>query len=467
MMHLRSFAPVTALTLCLTGAVACQPASAGPAPAAATPPAAAAPTDDLAARARKLAHRFIITDGHVDVPYRLYATRDEHGAITEDLSRRTASGDFDIPRARAGGLDAPFMSIYVPARHQEDGTAGQVARELVAMVRDFERRWPDQVRVATSVADVRAAFAAGQIALPMGLENGAPVARVADVQAMYDLGIRYITLTHSKDNALSDSSFDDRHTHGGLSELGKAVVREMNRVGIMVDVSHLSDQAFWHVMDISQAPVIASHSSARHFTPGWARNMSDDMIRALAAKGGVIMVNFGSSFLDDAVRKAREKDWDAIERLLADKGLSFGAPTEVEIRMADRVCEIMPGMDMVRMVSSGPWPTTSTTSWAWSASITWALARTSTAWATRCPRACATCRPTPTCCACCSSAATARPTCRRSAARTCCACGPRSRPTRPGHGRTAEPERRAPTREWPAPTRARRRPDWPRPAGGA
>ncbi len=317
----------TPLVVCLISSAGCRPTAAEPAtnPEAEPGEAAARPADN-AARAEDLAHRFIITDGHVDVPYRLYATRDEAGAITEDLSARTEGGDFDFPRARAGGLDAPFMSIYVPARHQQDGTAGEVAEQLVAMVRDFERRWPDAVHVATSVAEVRAAVDAGKIALPMGLENGAPIAKIEDVQKMHDLGVRYVTLTHSKDNALSDSSFDDHHTHGGLSALGKAVVREMNRVGIMVDVSHLSDQAFWHVLEISEVPVIASHSSARHFTPGWERNMSDDMIRALAAKGGVIMVNFGSSFLDDGIRKAREKDWDAIQKLLDEKGLTFGEP---------------------------------------------------------------------------------------------------------------------------------------------
>lgn len=312
-----------ALGLAMLAGCAATPAP--PAPPAG-PEAPAEPTEDPAVRARELAHRFIIVDGHVDVPYRLYATRDVRGAITEDLSKRTPTGDFDAVRAREGGLDAPFMSIYVPAKHQEDGTAKQVAKELVEMVRGFEARWPETFVVATSADAIEAAFRAGKIALPMGLENGAPIERVEDVATIHAWGIRYVTLTHSKDNALSDSSFDDRHTHGGLSELGKAVVREMNRVGIMVDVSHLSDEAIRDVLAISEAPVIASHSSARRFTPGWERNLSDELIRAVADSGGVVMVNFGSSFLDDEVRKARDVRWKEIQALLDEKGLAFGEP---------------------------------------------------------------------------------------------------------------------------------------------
>ena len=310
---------------------ACAPASPkSPAAPGASPPTAPGEADPLA-RARRLAHRFLIADGHVDVPYRLYATRDPDGRITENIAGRTPEGDFDAVRAREGGLDAPFMSIYVPAKHQIDGTAKTVAKTLVDMVRGFEARWPDTFALATSADEIEAAFAAGKIALPMGLENGAPIERVEDVQTIHDWGIRYVTLTHSKDNALADSSFDDRHTHGGLSELGKAVVREMNRVGIMVDVSHLSDDAIRDVLAIAQAPVIASHSSARKFTPGWQRNLSDELIRGVAATGGIVMVNFGSSFLDDEVRKAREKRWEAIEALLAERGLSFGEPEAKKI----------------------------------------------------------------------------------------------------------------------------------------
>jgi membrane dipeptidase len=146
--------------------------------------------------------------------------------------------------------------------------------------------------------DALKAKQAGRIALAMGMENGSPLqGELKNVQYFRDRGISYITLAHSLANQLSDSSYDKNRPHGGLSEFGRAAVAEMNRVGVMVDVSHASDDAFWQVLEISRVPVIATHSSARHFTPGFERNMSDEMIKALAARGGVIMINFGSSFI--------------------------------------------------------------------------------------------------------------------------------------------------------------------------
>ena len=134
---------------------------------------------------------------------------------------------------------------------------------------------------------------------------------IANVEYFYDRGIRYITLAHSLSNHLSDSSYDENRQWNGLSEFGKDVVREMNRLGMMVDVSHLSDEAFWQVLDVSEAPVIASHSSARHFTPGWERNMSDEMIEALAEHGGLIMINFGSAFLTREAKEYSSARWAA------------------------------------------------------------------------------------------------------------------------------------------------------------
>ena len=137
----------------------------------------------------------------------------------------------------------------------------------------------------------------------MGMENGSPIeGDLANLKHFYDRGIRYITLAHGLSNHISDSSYDDNKQWGGLSEFGEDVVREMNRLGIMVDISHVSDEAFWDVMEITTVPVIASHSSARHFTPGWERNMSDDMIVRLAKDGGVIMINFGSAFIIQTAR---------------------------------------------------------------------------------------------------------------------------------------------------------------------
>ena len=140
----------------------------------------------------------------------------------------------------------------------------------------------------------------------------------------YDRGIRYTTLTHGKDNQICDSSYDTTGTHGGLSDFGRQVVAEMNRVGIMVDISHVDDDTFYQVMELSKAPAIASHSSCRFFTPGFERNMSDDMIKALGAKGGVIQINIGSSFLDSAVVQANKANTEKLNAMLKEAGLTEG-----------------------------------------------------------------------------------------------------------------------------------------------
>ena len=163
---------------------------------------------------------------------------------------------------------------------------------------------PDKFAIARSTDDIRQHFEAGVISLPMGMENGSPLeGDLAALKHFYDRGIRYITLAHGLSNHISDSSYDPNRQWGGLSDFGVEVVKEMNRFGIMVDVSHLSDEAFWDVLEVTTAPVIASHSSARHFTPGWERNISDEMIQALAENGGVVQVNFGSSFVTQAARE--------------------------------------------------------------------------------------------------------------------------------------------------------------------
>lgn len=281
--------------------------------------------DDYEDRAESLAHEFIIVDGHVDLPYRLNNN-------PEDVSGSTDDGDFDYDRAKAGGLNAPFMSIYVPARYQQTGNAMDVADSLIAIVRGLETDYPDKFAVATSPQQIEQQFEEGLISLPMGLENGAPIGDdLSNVQALYDKGIRYITLAHSKDNQISDSSYDTtKNTHNGLSPFGEDVVREMNRVGIMVDISHVSDSAFYDVMEISEAPVIASHSSARFFTPGFERNMSDSMITQLAANNGVIMINFGSNFISDSSRVSADSVQAIISRRLEEKGLERSDPEAQE-----------------------------------------------------------------------------------------------------------------------------------------
>jgi membrane dipeptidase len=268
---------------------ACQPASD-------TPP-------DLAEEARRIAQGSIIIDGHVDLPYRLESK-------PEDVSVRTEGGHFDYPRAREGGLDVPFMSIYTPAALEAEGKSYAKAEELIEIVRKVVDDSDGKFAIATSPGDVRQQFEDGIISLPMGMENGAPIdGDLANLQYFFDRGIRYITLTHSLSNHISDSSFDENKQWGGLSEFGAQVVPEMNRLGIMVDISHVSDEAFWQVLDLTAVPVIASHSSARHFTPGWERNMGDEMIKGLAENGGVIMINFGSAFVNEAANEYLSARW--------------------------------------------------------------------------------------------------------------------------------------------------------------
>jgi membrane dipeptidase len=280
--------------------------------------------EELRQIADELAQKYIITDGHVDLPYRLEARNFRLTKEFIGIPIETDDGDFDYVRAKEGGLDAPFMSIYIPSSYQETGGAKEFADELIDMVNGIAEAHPDKFRVATTPKQVKKNFKKGIISLPMGMENGAPIEDdIANVQYFYDRGIRYITLTHGKDNQICDSSYDDTGTWGGLSPFGREVVKEMNRVGIMVDISHVSDDAFYQAVELSEVPCIASHSSLRHFTPDFVRNMSDDMVKKLAEKGGVIQINFGSGFLDQKIRDYQAEKREELRMMLAEKGLEY------------------------------------------------------------------------------------------------------------------------------------------------
>lgn len=279
----------------------------------------------LRAYADTLAHQYIITDGHVDLPYRLKVKNFRLEREYMGIPVSTKDGDFDYERAKKGGLDAPFMSIYIPSTYQQQPDKGKaLADSLINMINTIAEQIPDKFVRANSSAEVEAAFKAGKIALPLGMENGAPVGDdLANVKYFYDRGIRYITLTHGKDNQICDSSYDTTRTWNGLSPFGRTVVQEMNKVGIMVDISHVSDSTFYQVMKLSKVPCIASHSSCRAFTPGFIRNMSDDMIKLLGKNNGVIQINFGSTFLDSTVRAANEANRKKLQVLLDEKKLKF------------------------------------------------------------------------------------------------------------------------------------------------
>ncbi len=248
-------------------------------------------------RAEKIAKETIIIDTHIDVPYRL---EQEY----EDVSKTTTQGDFDYPRAVKGGLDAPFMSIYIPSKLQKLGGSKALADKLIDDVEKIVQQSPDKFALAYSTEQVKDNFAKGLISLPMGMENGSPIeGDLNNLQHFYNRGIRYITLAHAKTNHISDSSYDENRPAQGLTDFGKKLIVEMNNVGVMVDISHVSDQAFYQVMEISKVPVIASHSSARFFTPDFERNMSDEMIKLLANNGGVIQMTFSGIFTSKKFRE--------------------------------------------------------------------------------------------------------------------------------------------------------------------
>ncbi len=277
----------------------------------------------LRTKANQLAQKFILTDGHVDLPYRLKA---EHFVLEPeylDIPVSTPKGDFDYERAKKGGLDAPFMSIYIPSSYQLKSDHGkELADSLIDMIEGIVKAHPDKFALAGTPQVIEANTKAGKISLPLGMENGAPIGdSIENVKYFYDRGIRYITLTHGKDNQICDSSYDTLNKWNGLSPFGEKVVSEMNRVGIMVDISHVSDSTFYDVLKITKAPVIASHSSCRFFTPGFQRNMSDDMIKELGNNGGVIQINFGASFIDSLAR-VNSKLLDSLEKVLIEKGLT-------------------------------------------------------------------------------------------------------------------------------------------------
>jgi len=266
----------------------------------------AAPAGDREARAARLHREAIVVDTHEDVPYEL----DEKWA---DVAVRGATRHFDIPRAREGGLTAPFFAIYVPALYAKTGGAAKKADALIALVDRVVSEHPSDLVAAASVAEIRAAKAAGRIAVLKGIEGGHAIEdSLPKLRDFYRRGVRYMTLTHTNTNHWADSSggftdpdFDPKalRVHGGLSPLGREVVREMNRLGMMVDVSHVSDATIDAVLTVSRAPVFASHSSCRALSP-IPRNLTDDQIRRIAARGGVVMINVSSMFVDGAEARA-------------------------------------------------------------------------------------------------------------------------------------------------------------------
>jgi membrane dipeptidase len=253
----------------------------------------AACTPDVRDEAEALHREAIVIDTHSDTtPW--FQDPEWH------FDERHDEGHEDLPRMREGGLDAQFWSIYMgetPGR----GAAIRAAIERIDAVHELVRRHPRDLALATSADDIRRAAAEGKIACLMGVEGGHIIEEsLPALRTYYRLGVRYMTLTHSFHTSWADSSGTNEPLppgHGGLTAFGEEVVREMNRLGMMVDVSHVSDDTFWDVLRVSRAPVIASHSATRAIA-NHPRNLTDEMLRALAKNGGVVMINFYSGYID-------------------------------------------------------------------------------------------------------------------------------------------------------------------------
>jgi membrane dipeptidase len=251
---------------------------------------------ELAARLHQEA---IVIDLHMDTPQRMLD-------LDFDLGSRAAAGHVDLPRMQEGGLDAAFLAVYVDMERYPDDAATKRALRLIDSVYAQVERHADELLLAVSAADIRNAHRRGKVAVLMGMEGGTPIADdLGLLRGFYRLGVRYMTLTHGLNNTWVDSS-TDLPRHDGLTDFGEDVVREMNRLGMLVDISHVSDKAFYDALEVSQAPLIASHSSARAIADV-PRNMTDDMIRALAARGGVVHVNYHAPFLDQSYAEARAR----------------------------------------------------------------------------------------------------------------------------------------------------------------
>src|SRR6266536_1295997 len=254
--------------------------------------------DTISEKARKLHFSSIVVDTHDDTTQRLL-----DGKFY--LGTRGSAGSIDIPRMREGNLSAIFFSIWIPSKITGVDAVNRALIQIDA-VREQVRKQPTDFALATTAAEIREAHKQGKIAALMGVEGGHMINSDLGVLRTYAaLGVRYMTLTHSGNDEWADSS-TDKAMHNGLTDFGKEVVREMNRLGVMVDISHVSDKTFYDALEVSKAPVIASHSSVRAIA-NHPRNMTDDMMRALARNGGVMMINYHAAFLSEEFRIASEK----------------------------------------------------------------------------------------------------------------------------------------------------------------
>ena len=276
-------------------------------------PAKQSAAETAEARAARVHKQAIVVDTHIDTTQMLGRDGWDFMAL-HDANRGDGKdgSHVDFPRMREGGLDAAFFSIYM-AGTVTGPEAVKRSLMLIDHVRSLAEHHPNEIVLATTAAQVRAAHKAGKFAALMGMEGGHMIDDSLAVLRDYQrLGVRYLTLSHSVNTNWSDSS-GDTPKHNGLTDFGKDVVRELNRLGMLVDISHVSDKTFWDAMETSKAPLVASHSSLRSIS-GHPRNMTDDMIRALGGKGGVIMINYARTFLSDELYQAGLNNVPAAQR---------------------------------------------------------------------------------------------------------------------------------------------------------
>jgi membrane dipeptidase len=300
---------------------------------------AAVNSDDISLRARKLHFSSIVVDTHDDTTQRFLDAKFDIGA-------RHPDGSIDVPRMREGGLDAIFFSIWIPSKVTGPEAVNRALTQI-EVVHEQIRAHPKELALATTAAEVRAADKQGKIAALVGVEGGHMINSDLDVLRKFaSLGVRYMTLTHSGNDEWADSS-TDKPAHNGLTDFGKDVVREMNRLGVIVDISHVSDKTFYDALEISEAPMIASHSSCRALCDA-RRNMSDQMIKDLAAKGGVVQINYHSGFLSQEFLNAE----------VANPEINKAIGEEVKKRCGDNeACQLIEGDRLTReFVEQGKLP---------------------------------------------------------------------------------------------------------------
>jgi membrane dipeptidase len=310
-------------------------------------------------------HKRTVTDAEVQRVHKSAILIDTHNDVTSatvaglDLGKPNTDHMTDVPRMKKGGMGAQIFAVYVASSYVEGNHAANRTLQRIDTVRhDIIERYPNDFAFAGTAADIRRAHQQGKIAALLGIEGGHAIEDSPRLlRDFYDLGVRYMTLTHSNSNHWADSSGDTNKPNNGLSPLGKEIVAEMNRIGMIVDISHVSDKTFWDALEVSKAPIFASHSSCRALSPA-PRNMTDEMIAALAKKHGVVQINFSCDFLNPEVFAAnqavREKtqtlrdelikkyadDPNGIQRAMREARNSAGGVSEKRATLADVVRHI-------------------------------------------------------------------------------------------------------------------------------